>query len=119
MSTAACSNHGHEGVCARCGAFVCPACRGYLAERPHCRACIDRIGRKASLRAVTALAMATLGLCTGLPGAVAIALGMLEMRAIRDAKAPPAGRSFAELAVGLGALELVVTVVLLARWAAG
>lgn len=119
MSTAACANHGPEGVCSRCGAFVCAACRGYLAEKPHCRACIDRIGRKPSPRAVAALSIATLGLCTGLPGALAIALGMLELRAIRDAAAPPAGRSFAELAVGLGALELVVSVVLLARWAAG
>ncbi len=117
MSTAACANHGSEGVCARCGAFVCPACRGYLAERAHCRECIDRVGRKPSLRATGALALATLGLCTGAPGALALALGLLELRAIRAAEAPPAGRSFAELAIGLGALELVATAALIARWA--
>jgi len=109
-----CENHGNEGVCERCGSFICARCRVYRAERAHCPICIARIGTKPSGVALLALAFATIGLCTLFPGAAAFGLGWYERRRIRAAEVPESGRAFAELAMGLGALEVVLFVVAIA-----
>lgn len=107
----ACEGHGEHGACVRCGTFICPACRRWLAEKPHCRECIERIGSKPSARATAAAAIATLGLGCLVVGPIAAILGALELRAIKAGAAPPAGESFAWVGLVLGAIEIVAVLV--------
>lgn len=109
-----CENHGHEGVCVRCGSFICRRCRVYRAERPHCAECIAKLGTKPSGLALLALAFATLGLCTLLPGAAALGLGLYERRRVRAGEVPESGRAYADLAIGLGALEVILFFIVIA-----
>lgn len=117
--TQTCSGHGHEGTCERCGAFICPACRKWVDERPHCASCHAAMRKGASPRAIAALGLAAAGLCLLVPGPVAALLAALELAAIRGGRAPRAGRDYAVPALALGGLETLILVGIVARWISG
>lgn len=63
------------------------------------------------MRANVALLLATIGLCTLVPGILAIVLGRLESRAIARGEASIAGRHQADLAFALGIVEVAALLV--------
>lgn len=106
-----------EGTCLRCGGFLCARCRRWQAEQALCVDCRERLGNRPSAQARTALMLATVGIGTLLPGAVAIVLGHRELKRIARCEASDAGENHARMARGLGILEVLIlagVVVLLA-----
>jgi hypothetical protein len=85
-------------ACARCGTYVCLDC---------CHGCHAKASRKAaqSRRATLALVCGLLSIHGCLPlGAVAVLVGVAEVRAIERGQAPLAGRNLAIGGIALGAL---------------
>jgi hypothetical protein len=105
------------GVCDRCGAFVCEACRHPSGETTLCAACEDRrTNRPPSREASVALLLAGLGPLGLVPGLVGGFLGWRELGRIRRGEAPASGEGWARLAQALGALYAVALVALVC-WA--
>jgi len=103
-------------VCERCGRFVCGECLDLRDDRTWCAECAATPS-KASARASTALLFGLLGFSCCAPFSIAaIAMGLAELRAVERGEAPAAGTPRLRWAVGLGAAQLCVVVLLVASF---
>lgn len=95
-------------ACARCGTYVCLDCCVLDDDTAtYCHGCHAKASRKAaqSRRATLALVCGLLSIHGCLPlGAVAVLVGVAEVRAIERGQAPLAGRNLAIGGIALGAL---------------
>ncbi len=130
----ACTRHpSHAAVanCSRCGVFVCDLCRIPLDALELCPACFDRLSREGALAAVhtqffdasgLALSLGILGnlmSCFGIvigPLVIFLALkGLAQRRAWREV----GGKAGPIFAMVLGAIQIVLSVALIALMFAG
>ena len=121
MSTVAegvfCAEHPRNpavATCGRCGAFRCAECPTNPFFADHCSACTQRVGGKASTRAMVAVVLAAVSVgCYFPPLAIAgVVLGNAEIAAINRGEAPEAGRTYAQAARIIGFIGIGLTVVL-------
>ncbi len=116
-ATARCAAHGApaQDACVRCGDYVCVDCRVWRRERPHCKACLGRLGTRPSRRARLALLLTTFGVCGGVPALVGGVLAIVELRAIAKGSAPPEGEGMAVTARNLALFYLIIVLPAIAR----
>ncbi|MBL8941343.1 MAG: DUF4190 domain-containing protein [Archangium sp.] len=105
-------------MCERCGRFVCGDCAVLKGEKTWCAECAA-VPHTASARATLALVLGLSGfLFCGPLSIAAIAVGLVEQRAIERRETPVEGLTRARWAVRLGVLQIALVMLLVVSFVA-
>jgi hypothetical protein len=108
--------------CARCGTFLCGACTEVMDEAAYCADCLGWLRNNAlpsrvvkGAIALNVIAILAYPLCLIFPPALNLGVGVFglwvatrELRRIREGEGPLRGTWQARVALGLGALNLLL-----------